>query len=49
VVVYCAKEKAVKRFAKNQNVQVDGELVSRLQALYGESRVRVVEKGIAKQ
>jgi DNA polymerase-3 subunit alpha len=49
VVVYCAKEKAVKRFAKNQNVHVDGELVSRLQALYGESRVRVVEKGIAKQ
>lgn len=48
VIVYCAKEKAVKRFPENQNVNAGKELLQKLYASYGEARVRVVEKGVAK-
>ncbi len=48
VIVYCAKEKAVRRFPENQNVNAGKELLQKLYASYGEARVRVVEKGIAK-
>ena len=49
VVIYCAKEKAVKRFPKNQGVHAEKGLVSKLEVFYGADRIRVVEKGVAKQ
>ena len=48
VVIYCAKEKGVKRLPMNNNVQVDNELLERLKAYFGEERVKVVEKQIEK-
>ena len=46
VVIYCAKERAVKRFPKNRNIRIDPQILSRLMNHYGESRVKVVEKAI---
>lgn len=46
VVIYCKKERAVKRFPKNQNIKINPQVLSRLMNHYGESRVKVVEKTI---
>ena len=46
VVIYCAKEKAIKRFSKERNVHVDSELLATLSNYFGKSRVKVVEKAI---
>ena len=46
VVIYCAKERAVKRFPKNRNIRINPQILSRLMNHYGESRVKVVEKAI---
>ena len=48
VVIYCAKEKGVKRLPMNNNVQADKELLDRLKECFGEERVKVVEKQIEK-
>ena len=46
VVIYCAKEKLMKRLPQNRNVHVDSELLSELTKYYGNSRIKVVEKSI---
>ena len=46
VVIYCAKERAVKRFPKNRNIQINPQVLGRLMNHFGESRVKVVEKAI---
>ena len=44
VVIYCAKERAVKRLPRNRNIRINQQVLSRLMNHYGESRVKVVEK-----
>lgn len=46
VMIYCAKERAVKRLPKNRNIQINEQVLSRLMNHFGESRVKVVEKAI---
>ena len=46
VIIYCAKERAVKRLPKNRNIQINPQVLSRLMNHFGESRVKVVEKAI---
>lgn len=46
VIIYCAKERAVKRLPKNRNIQITPQVLSRLMNHFGESRVKVVEKAI---
>jgi DNA polymerase-3 subunit alpha len=46
VVIYCAKERAVKRLPKNRNIQISQEILGRLMNHYGENRIKVVEKAI---
>ena len=48
VVIYCAKEKAVKRLPANRNIHVDSELLDDLCKYFGKDRVKVVEKQIEK-
>ena len=48
VVIYCAKEKAVKRLPANRNIHVDAELLDDLCKYFGKDRVKVVEKQIEK-
>ena len=46
VVIYCKKERVVKRLGRNRNVQVDPGLLSRLMNYLGDSCVKVIEKNI---
>ena len=46
VVIYCAKEKAIKRLSQERNIHVESELLTKLINYFGESRVKVVEKAI---
>ena len=46
MVIYCAKERAVKRLPKNRNIQISQEILGRLMNHYGENRIKVVEKAI---
>ena len=46
VVIYCAKERAVKRLPRNRNITVSPQVLSRLMNHFGENRVKVVEKVI---
>lgn len=46
VVIYCAKEKIMKKLPPNRNIHVNPELLGELKVLYGENRVKVVEKHI---
>ena len=46
VVIYCKKERVVKRLGKNRNVQVETGLLSRLMNYLGDSCVKVIEKNI---
>ena len=46
VIIYCRKEKVVKRLAKGWNVTADEVLLSRLTNYLGESSVKVIEKPI---
>ncbi len=48
VVIYCAKEKGVKRLPANRNIQVTPELLEHLGEHFGKERVKVVEKQIEK-
>lgn len=48
VVIYCQKERAIKRLPKNRNIRIGQEVLSRLMNHYGEKRVKVVEKSIDK-
>ena len=44
VVIYCAKEKAVKRLPLSYSVNADKELLQKLREYFGEERVKVLEK-----
>ena len=46
VVIYCKKERVVKRLGRNRNVQVEPGLLSRLMNYLGDSCVKVIEKNI---
>ena len=46
VVIYCAKERVVKRLPKNRNIGINEQILSRLMNHFGEQRVKVVEKPI---
>ena len=46
VVIYCRKEKAVKRLGVGRSVSADARLLSRLTNYLGESCVKVIEKPI---
>ena len=46
VVIYCAKERAVKRLPRNRNISINERILSRLMNHYSESRIKVVEKAI---
>ena len=46
VVIYCRKEKAVKRLGDGRSVSADARLLSRLTNYLGESCVKVIEKPI---
>ncbi len=46
VVIYCKKEKAVKRLAANRSVNADKLLLNKLTNYLGESCVKVIEKPI---
>ncbi|MBQ8558382.1 MAG: DNA polymerase III subunit alpha [Tyzzerella sp.] len=47
VIIYCAKEKVMKRLPANRNIHVESALLEQLNHYFGESRVKVVEKAIA--
>ena len=46
VVIFCKKEKAVKRLAVNKSVNADKLLLNKLTNYLGESCVKVIEKPI---
>ena len=46
VMIYCAKERAVKKLPKNRNIGINEQILSRLMTHFGEKRVKVVEKPI---
>lgn len=46
VVIYCAKERAIKRLPRNKNIQINPQVLSRLMNHFGGNRVKVVEKAI---
>lgn len=48
VVIYCTKERAIKRLPRNRNIRISQEVLSRLMNHYGEKRIKVVEKSIDK-
>ena len=47
VIIYCEKEKIMKRLPKNRDVKLDKELVSKLRQVYSENNIVIVEKCIA--
>ena len=46
VMIYCAKERAVKKLPKNRNIGINEQILSRLMNHFGEKRIKVVEKPI---
>ena len=46
VVIYCEKEKVVKKLPANKNISINPQILSRLMNHFGEKRVKVVEKAI---
>ena len=46
VMIYCAKERAVKKLPKNRDIGINEQILSRLMNHFGEKRVKVVEKPI---
>ena len=48
VVIYLAKERAVKRLGANRSVLADEALISRLKAKLGEKNIKLWEKSIEK-
>ena len=46
VMIYCAKERAVKKLPKNRNIGINEQILSRLMNHFGEKRLKVVEKPI---
>ena len=48
VIIYCTKEKAIKKLPKNQSIQINQVLLNKLMNYYGEKHVKVVKKSIEK-
>lgn len=48
VIIYCAKEKAIKRLPVAYNVQVEPGFLGNMEQQFGKSRVKVLEKHIEK-
>ena len=48
VVIYCAKEKGVKRLPANKNIEITPQLLEHLTEHFGKERIKVVEKQIEK-
>ena len=48
VVIYCAKEKGIKRLPANKNIEITPQLLERLSEHFGKERIKVVEKQIEK-
>jgi len=48
VIIYCEKEKQMKKLPPSKNVKADKELIERLVAIYTEENVRIKEKSIEK-
>lgn len=46
VVIYCERERAVKRLPRNRNINIGSQVLSKLMNHFGEKRVKVVEKPI---
>ena len=46
VMIYCEKEKIVKKLPANKNININPQILSRLMNHFGENRVKVVEKAI---
>ena len=46
VMIYCEKEKIVKKLPANKNISINPQILSRLMNHFGENRVKVVEKAI---
>ena len=46
VVIYCEKEKIVKKLPANKNISINPQILSRVMNHFGENRVKVVEKAI---
>lgn len=46
VVIYCERERAVKRLPRNRNINISSQVLSKLMNHFGEKRVKVVEKPI---
>lgn len=49
IVIYCEKEKALKRFQKKQSVQADDILLGKIQTLFGENNVAVKAQNLIKE
>lgn len=48
VVIYCVKEKSIKKLPKNKNIRADKELIERLSAIYGGENIAIKEISIEK-
>ena len=46
MVIYCEKEKAMKRLPKSRNVKVSQNLISRLKKVYSDNNIVIVEKSL---
>ena len=46
VIIYCEKEKQIKKLTRNWNVNANNELVKRLQLVYSTDNIRITEKSI---
>ena len=46
VVIYCAKEKIMKRLPQSHNIHVEHSLLEKLETYFGKTRIKVVEKAI---
>ena len=46
VMIYCEKEKIVKKLPANKNISINPQILSRLMNHFGENRLKVVEKAI---
>jgi len=46
VIIFCEKEKCLKKLPKSRNVKAGNELIERLNAIYSEENIRISEKSI---
>ena len=46
IVIYCAREKAMKKLPPNRNIHADTDILDDLTKYFGEGRIKVVEKRI---